>query len=83
MARAYSLALASVAAPFEYLSLPINVMWSFVIWQEIPTLATLAGAFLTLSSGLYVLYRERRKGPVVEQLDGKRAGWIEEVGDEP
>jgi drug/metabolite transporter (DMT)-like permease len=27
MARAYSLAQASVAAPFEYLSLPINVMW--------------------------------------------------------
>ena len=70
MARAYSLALASVAAPFEYLSLPIAAMWGFVIWQEIPTLATLAGAFLTLFSGLYVLYRERRERPVVEQLEG-------------
>jgi drug/metabolite transporter (DMT)-like permease len=60
MARAYSLAQASVAAPFEYVSLPINLMWGFLIWQEIPTLMTLAGAFLTLFSGLYVLYRERR-----------------------
>ena len=60
MARAYSLALASVAAPFEYVSLPISVMWGFVIWQEVPTLMTLAGAFLTLFSGMYVLYRERR-----------------------
>jgi drug/metabolite transporter (DMT)-like permease len=60
MARAYSLALASVAAPFEYLSLPINVMWGLVFWQEIPTWTTVAGAFLTLSSGLYVLYRERK-----------------------
>ena len=60
MARAYSLALASVVAPFEYVSLPINVMWGFVIWQEIPTLMTLAGAFLTLFSGMYVLYRERK-----------------------
>ena len=60
MARAYSLAQASVVAPFEYVSLPINVMWGFVIWQEIPTLMTLAGAFLTLSSGMYVLYRERK-----------------------
>jgi drug/metabolite transporter (DMT)-like permease len=60
MARAYSLALASVAAPFEYVSLPINVMWGLVIWQEIPTLMTVAGAFLTLSSGMYILYRERR-----------------------
>jgi drug/metabolite transporter (DMT)-like permease len=60
MARAYSLAEASVAAPFEYVSLPINVMWGLVIWHEIPTLMTLVGAFLTLFSGLYVLYREQR-----------------------
>jgi drug/metabolite transporter (DMT)-like permease len=60
MARAYSLALASVAAPFEYLSLPINVMWGFLIWQEIPTWITVAGALLTLSSGMYILYRERK-----------------------
>ncbi|MEM7114544.1 MAG: DMT family transporter [Chloroflexota bacterium] len=61
VARAYSLALASVAAPFEYVTLPINVMWGFVIWQEIPTLATWAGAFLTLFSGLYILFRENRE----------------------
>ena len=61
MTRAYSLAPASVVAPFEYVSLPISVMWGLVIWQEIPTWATLAGAFLTLSSGMYVLYRERRE----------------------
>ena len=66
MARAYSVALASVVAPFEYVSLPINVMWGFVIWQEIPTLTTLAGAFLTLFSGLYILYREQRHRPVQE-----------------
>jgi len=60
MARAYSLAQASVVAPFEYASLPINMMWGFVIWREIPTLMTVAGAFLTLSSGLYILYRERK-----------------------
>jgi len=64
MSRAYSLAQASVIAPFEYVSLPINVMWGFVIWQEIPTLMTVAGAFLTLSSGLYILYREQRERPV-------------------
>lgn len=59
MSRAYSVAQASVIAPFEYVSLPINILWGFLIWQEIPTLTTLAGAFLTLFSGLYVLYRER------------------------
>jgi drug/metabolite transporter (DMT)-like permease len=64
IARAYSTAQASVVAPFEYVSLPINIMWGLIIWQEIPTLMTLAGAFLTLSSGMYILYRERRKRPV-------------------
>ncbi|MCA9955682.1 MAG: DMT family transporter [Anaerolineales bacterium] len=65
LSRAYSLAQASVAAPFEYVSLPINILWGFLIWREIPTWMTLAGAALTLGSGLYVLYRERaeRKRP--------------------
>jgi drug/metabolite transporter (DMT)-like permease len=59
MSRAYSLAQASVIAPFEYVSLPINIFWGFLIWHEIPTWMTLAGASLTLFSGMYVLYRER------------------------
>jgi S-adenosylmethionine uptake transporter len=57
---------ASVIAPFEYVSLPINIMWGFVIWKEIPTWMTLAGAFLTLFSGIYVLYREQRERPGVD-----------------
>ncbi len=64
LARAYSVALASVVAPFEYLALPINIMWGFLIWYEVPTWTTLAGAFLTLGSGLYILYRERQERPV-------------------
>lgn len=64
LARAYSVALASVVAPFEYAALPINVLWGFVVWHELPALTTWAGAFLALSSGLYVLYRERKERPV-------------------
>ena len=60
MARAYSVAQASVIAPFEYLSLPINVMWGFVIWREIPTLLTLAGSALTMLCGLFILYLDRK-----------------------
>jgi drug/metabolite transporter (DMT)-like permease len=59
ISRAYSLALASVVAPFEYMALPIHTMWGFVIWREVPTLLTLAGASLTLLSGMYILHRER------------------------
>lgn len=60
VARAYSLAQASVVAPFEYAPLLFNVMWGFLIWREIPTLTTWVGAFLTVSSGMYVVYRERK-----------------------
>lgn len=61
IARAYSAAQASVVAPFEYISLPINVMWGLVIWHEVPTLTTLAGALLTLASGMYILYQEQKQ----------------------
>lgn len=60
MTRAYSAAQASVIAPFEYASLPINVMWGFLIWHEIPAGMTIAGAALTLLSGLYIFYHEQK-----------------------
>lgn len=61
IARAYSSAPASVIAPFEYVSLPINVLWGLLIWHEIPTWLTWVGAFLTIGSGLFVLYRDRTR----------------------
>ena len=61
IARAYSAAPASVVAPFEYVSLPINVMWGFLFWHEVPTWMTWAGALLTLSSGMYLLYRDHKE----------------------
>jgi len=66
IARAYSAAQASVAAPFEYIALPISAMWGFLFWQEVPTLATWIGAFLTVGSGLYILYRERQQKLVTQ-----------------
>jgi len=61
MTRAYSTAQASVIAPFEYASLPINVMWGFLFWREIPTWMTVAGALLTLSSGMYLLVQNQKE----------------------
>jgi drug/metabolite transporter (DMT)-like permease len=61
MARAYSLAQASVVAPFEYATLPINAMWGFVLWQEVPATMTWIGALLTVFSGIYIVYREQRE----------------------
>jgi drug/metabolite transporter (DMT)-like permease len=58
--RAYSIAQASVIAPFEYASLPISILWGFLFWREIPTLLTIAGAALTLASGMFILYLDRK-----------------------
>ncbi|MEN9562293.1 MAG: hypothetical protein RIR73_537, partial [Chloroflexota bacterium] len=54
MNRAYSSAQASVVAPFEYTSLPINILLGYLFWREIPTLLTLTGAALTLASGMFI-----------------------------
>jgi drug/metabolite transporter (DMT)-like permease len=61
MARAYSLTPASVVAPFEYATLPINAMWGLLLWQEVPTATTWVGALLTVVSGMYIVYREQRE----------------------
>jgi len=68
MTRAYSTAQATVIAPFEYASLPINVMWGFLFWHEIPAGTTIAGAALTLLSGLYILVQEQKKKAIPDQL---------------
>lgn len=68
MTRAYSVAQASVIAPFEYASLPINILWGFLFWQEIPAGTTIAGAALTLLSGLYIMVQEQRQKKVPNQL---------------
>jgi drug/metabolite transporter (DMT)-like permease len=53
--------LASVVAPFEYVSLPINTLWGLLLWHQFPTLATWVGAGLTLLSGLYTLYQDQKE----------------------
>lgn len=68
MTRAYSTAQASVIAPFEYASLPISIMWGFLFWHEIPAVTTIAGAVLTLLSGLYILVREQKQKKAPNQI---------------
>ncbi len=72
MARAYSLTLASVVAPFEYVTLPINTMWGFVLWHQFPTLMTWVGAGLTLLSGLYTLYQDQKESSKQAALSAEK-----------
>jgi drug/metabolite transporter (DMT)-like permease len=77
VARAYSLAQASVVAPFEYATLPINAIWGFLLWREVPPATTWIGALLTVVSGIYIVYREQR-----EQVTAKVVDQMEWVGEE-
>lgn len=61
MTSAYVLAASATVAPFEYTTLPVNVAWGYILWNEIPTLTTWIGAFLALGSMGYILYRTQRK----------------------
>ena len=60
ISQAYRHAEAALAAPFEYISLPLAMFWGVVIFDEWPDNITLIGSSLILISGLYTLYRETR-----------------------
>ena len=61
LSQAYRLADAATVAPFEYVGLPLAVMWGFAIWGEIPGMTTAVGIILIAGAGLFVFLRERQK----------------------
>ncbi len=58
LVRAYMVAEFSAVAPFEYLYIVWGAIFGFLIWREIPSLLTIAGIALLVSSNLYILRRE-------------------------
>lgn len=63
VARAYVLAEASIAAPFEYSGLLFNILWGLALWHEIPTALTFTGAALIVASGIAILLLQRKQQP--------------------
>jgi drug/metabolite transporter (DMT)-like permease len=53
---------ASVLAPFDYMSILWAFLFGFVLFGEIPTVFVFAGAAIVATSGLFVIWRERRLG---------------------
>jgi drug/metabolite transporter (DMT)-like permease len=58
-ARSYALAPVSALAPYEYSMLPWGVLAGLLIFGEVPSWNTLAGAVVVAASGTYNVYRER------------------------
>jgi len=58
--HAFSLAEASVIAPFSYAGLVTAALWGWLFFAEVPDLPTLVGALVIGAAGLYVWHRETR-----------------------
>ena len=56
--RAFSLAEASVVAPFGYVGILFAILWGIALYGEYPDGWTLFGALVIVLAGLYVWHRE-------------------------
>jgi drug/metabolite transporter (DMT)-like permease len=59
----HRLAPASLLAPFVYTQIGWALALGYLIFGDVPNGWTLAGAALAVGSGLYILHRERLRGP--------------------
>jgi drug/metabolite transporter (DMT)-like permease len=62
ISQGYRLTEAGLAAPFEYLALPLAVFWSVMIWGDWPDALSWLGIALIVGAGLFVFYRETVRG---------------------
>ena len=69
---AHRLAPAPILAPFVYVGLLSQCLMGYLVFSQVPSQWTLAGGAVIISSGLYLLYRERAtskaEGPAATSL---------------
>ena len=71
LSAAYRLANASIIAPFEYLGLPLAILWGWIFFAEWPVLPTWIGSAIIIGAGLTVFLRERAKARPVTPPRGR------------
>lgn len=60
ISQAYRLGEAALVAPFEYLALPLSILWGVTVFGEWPDMWACVGIALILGSGLYTIWREHQ-----------------------
>jgi drug/metabolite transporter (DMT)-like permease len=60
ISQGYRMSEASVAAPFEYVAIPLAVIWGYLVWSDLPDAISWFGIFMILAAGLFVAWREIR-----------------------
>ena len=58
LSQSYKYSEVSLVTPLKYLALVFAIIFGYFIWDEIPTVKTLAGAFLVIISTLIIFRRE-------------------------
>ena len=58
ISQAYRLAEAGLAAPFEYIAMPMAIAWGVVVFGEWPDAVAWIGISLIIIGGLYTVWRE-------------------------
>ena len=65
LSQAYRLSNAATVAPFEYIGLPLAVLWGWLIWSELPDWEVWTGMVMIMGAGLFVFLREKQKARTV------------------
>ncbi len=60
--RSLKLAPASVVVPYQYSMIVWAVMFGYLVFDDVPTLATLIGAAIIIGAGFYIFLREQALG---------------------
>ena len=60
--RSLKLAPASVVVPYQYSMIVWAVMFGYVVFGDVPSIATIVGAAIIIGAGFYIFLRERELG---------------------
>ena len=58
LTQSYKYSEVSLVTPLKYLALVFAIIFGYFIWNEIPTIKTLMGAFLVIISSFIIFRRE-------------------------
>jgi len=72
ISQAYRVAEAGFVAPFEYIAMPLSILWGYLVFSEVPDLTTLLGAALIIGAGLFTVWRETQAGQVAPTAKTRR-----------
>lgn len=73
LTQGYRLAPVSTIAPFEYTSMLWALIFSFVLFADVPEPIVLVGAAIVIAAGIFVIFRERHLGLKQAKTPGVRS----------